>query len=423
VGEGGTVTVAGTVVAEPRPLRFGGLGVTLGVDRVTTAAGSWRTRERAGLVLPARTPVGAPGLGDRLVVRAGVAPAPRGDPLGRVPPVELRRADVVSRVAARAPALTVTERVRAAARRVALETLPADRAGLLAGLALGDTSIMPGDVEAAFRAAGLTHLVAVSGANVAIVLAAGLGPLLLAGAGRGATALAGTVIVAAFVVLTRWEPSVLRAGAMAAIGLAGLAAGRGPGGRRALCLAASLLLLTDPALSSALGFVLSVSATAGVLWAGPAVTALLPGWLPMRVRGPVGVVLGAQAGAVGVLALAGAQVPPGAVLANLLAVPLAPAPMLLGLLTALTAPVAPALAAVACALAGPFLAALIAVARWAATLPGAGGDPLTGWARIVPPLIALALAAAGQARRTADARATAEKRAGAGAGGVVGAKR
>ena len=165
-GEGGTVTVGGTVAAEPRRLRSGGLGITLAVDRVTTATGSWRTRERAGLVLPASTPAGTPGLGDRLVVRGGVVPAARGDPLGRVPLAELRRVDVVSRVPARAPALTATGRVRAAARRVALATLPADRAGQLAGLALGDTSIMAGDVEAAFRAAGLTHLVAVSGANV-----------------------------------------------------------------------------------------------------------------------------------------------------------------------------------------------------------------------------------------------------------------
>jgi competence protein ComEC len=180
-GEGGTVTVAGTVAAEPRRLRSGGLGITLAVDRVITATGSWRTRERAGLVLPARTTAGTPGpgtpgpgtpgpgtpgLGDRLVLRGGVVPAARGDPLGRVPVVELRRADLVSLDPARAPALTVTERVRAGARRVALATLPAERAGLLAGLALGDTSIMAGDVEAAFRAAGLTHLVAVSGANV-----------------------------------------------------------------------------------------------------------------------------------------------------------------------------------------------------------------------------------------------------------------
>ena len=247
------------------------------------------------------------------------------------------------------------------------------------------------------------------------MLGAGLWPLLLAGTGRKPAALAGVAIVAGFAVLTRWEPSVLRASVMAAIALAGMATGRGPGGRRALCLAASLLLLTDPALSFALGFVLSVAATAGVLWAGPAMTALLP--LPRRMRGPAGVVLGAQAGASGVLALAGASVPPGAVLANLLVAPLAPAPMLLGLVAALAAPAAPALAAVACTLAGPFLAALIAVARWAATLPGAGGGAVTGWPRIVPPLIALVLVAVGQARRAADARASAERRAAAGSAG------
>jgi competence protein ComEC len=95
-----------------------------------------------------------------------------------------------------------------------------------------------------------------------VVLAAGLWLAGLAGAGRRALAAVGVAVVVLLVVVTRWEPSVLRAGVMAGLVLFGVATGRGPGSRRALCLAVVVLLLADPALVGALGFQLSVAATA-----------------------------------------------------------------------------------------------------------------------------------------------------------------
>ena len=113
-------------------------------------------------------------------------------------------------------------------------------------MALGDTSLLPAELEGDFRAAGLTHLMAVSGANLAVVLAAGLWLAGVGGAGRRVLAVVGIVLVVLLVVVTRWEPSVLRAGVMAGLVLLGVATGRGPGGRRALCLAVVVLLLADP---------------------------------------------------------------------------------------------------------------------------------------------------------------------------------
>jgi competence protein ComEC len=81
--------------------------------------------------------------------------------------------------------LRASEVVRDAARRRALATLAPERAGLLVGMALGDTSLLPGDLERDFRAAGLTHLMAVSGANLAVVLGAGLWLAGIAGPGAG----------------------------------------------------------------------------------------------------------------------------------------------------------------------------------------------------------------------------------------------
>jgi competence protein ComEC len=160
-GRPGVVEVAGTVAEEPRPLAHQARWVVLSVQRVGMGVGTWRTRERAGVVLPAAA--GPLGAGDRLRLRAGVGRARRADRLGQRPPVVLRH----PRVEARAPPTSVvlrgSEALRAAARRSALASLPPDRAGLLVGMALGDTSLLPRELDGAFRAAGLSHLVAVSG--------------------------------------------------------------------------------------------------------------------------------------------------------------------------------------------------------------------------------------------------------------------
>ena len=403
-GRPGRVEVAGAVAEEPRRVRYGGTWVVLTVDRVRAGGRTRRTRERAAVVLASgRGGDGRLGVGDRLRLRGSVAAARWSDALGRQPPVVLRHPVIQERAppqgAVAGAVLRASEAVRDAARRRALATLAPERAGLLAGMALGDTSLLPADLERDFRAAGLTHLMAVSGANLAVVLAAGLWLAGVAGAGRRALAGVGVVLVVLLVVVTRWEPSVLRAGVMAVLVLSGVATGRGPGGRRALCLAVVVLLLADPSLAGALGFQLSVAATAGVLWLGPVTARALPAPIPERARRAVGMTLGAQATAVPALALALGPVSPAGLPANLLGLPLAGGPMLLGVVAAATAPVTPWAATLACRLADPFLAALIAVARWAAGLPG-GSITLTGPARAGPAVVVLVVLAVVLGRRS-----------------------
>jgi competence protein ComEC len=105
--------------------------------------------------------------------------------------------------------------------------------------------------------------------------------------------------------------------------LLGVVTGRGPGGRRALCLAVLVLLLADPGLAGALGFQLSVAATAGVLWVGPLATRAVPRWLPDRARTAAGITLGAQVVALPALALALGRFSPASLPANLAGLPLA----------------------------------------------------------------------------------------------------
>ena len=408
--EGEAVTVRGTVGGEPRQTRYGGRLVGLTVSRVEHGRGAWRTRERATVILPAGA--GPVSLGDQLTLAGTVRPAMRTDPLGWRPAVDLRQPAVLARSPSRSVPLRLTGIVRSRARDQALASLPPEPAGLLAGMALGDTSILRGDVEAAFNAAGLTHLTAVSGANLALALGVALGLALLLGAGRPTLGVVGMLVIPGFVLLTRWEPSVLRAAVMAVIVLLGVATGRGPGGRRALCLAVTILVLADPALAFSLGFLLSVTATAGILWLAPPLVRALPPRLPEVARVAAASTLAAQAAALPVAALATGTLPLAGLPANLLAIPLAAAPMLLGLLNAVLAIPAGWAADLACLAAAPFLAALIQVARWAQAL----GEPVAlpaGPARLlvlaIPAVFAVAChRAAG--KRAAGKRAFATQR-------------
>jgi competence protein ComEC len=79
--------------------------------------------------------------------------------------VVLRNPTMGSWAPASSPALRASEAVRSEARQRTLETLAPERAGLLVGMALGDTSLLPPELDRDFRAAGLTHLMAVSGTH------------------------------------------------------------------------------------------------------------------------------------------------------------------------------------------------------------------------------------------------------------------
>lgn len=205
---------------------------------------------------------------------------------------------------------------------------PTERA-LMAGFLLGDTRELPRDVEAQFRASGLTHLLAVSGANVAFVLAL-VRPLLRRLLLR-AQLVAGLTVLLVFGTMTRWEPSVLRACAMAACSMTALYLGRPTAGVRVLALAVVALVLADPFLVHSIGFLLSCGASAGIAVLAPAITARVPG--PHWLREPLGVTLAAQIGVAPVLIPVFGSVPLAALPANLVAGPIAGPLTVLGLAT------------------------------------------------------------------------------------------
>ena len=223
----------------------------------------------------------------------------------------------------------------------------AERGGVLAALVLGSAvAPLPAEVRDAFRAAGLSHALAASGFHLSVLL----GVVLAVGRRLGTLArllLAGGAILL-FVVLAGPQPSVMRAVLMGAMALLALESGRQGRPLGLLTLTAALMLLLWPAWLHAVGFQLSVAATAGlVVTAGPLEQGLkrrIPAWLAPTWSAPaLAVPLAAMTWTLPLQLLHFGTVPLYAVPANLVASPLL-TPLTLGALTlALTAVFVPPL--------------------------------------------------------------------------------
>jgi competence protein ComEC len=275
--------------------------------------------------------------------------------------------------------LAVAAGLRETFRAVALE-LGGDGGALLPGLAIGDTSAVDAGLDDALRAASLTHLTAVSGANCAVVvgLVLGIGGALLlprilrVGAALGA--------LGGFVVLVTPEPSVARAAVMGGIVLLAMAGGRPFRGVPVLAAAALILLVGDPWLSRSFGFVLSVLATGALLVLAGPLAGVLGRWMPTPLAALLSVPLSAQLVCAPVLVLLDPALPVYGVPANLLAGVAAPVATIVGLGACVLLAVAPPVGAALAQLAWFPAAWIAAVARVAAGAPGATVDWLPDWA-------------------------------------------
>lgn len=243
------------------------------------------------------------------------------------------RLEVMADVLPGSPLALAGNRVRSALRSSASTAMSPADAALFTGLVIGDDTRQPPWMVEQFRRSGLSHLTAVSGQNVAFLLAAVL-PLLrrLRPWWRWAATLG---LIGWFMSVTRFEPSVLRAGTMAAIAATAYVLGRDPRPVRLVSLAVIGLVLVDPLLARSVGFWLSVGATVGVCVVGPWCAPRLPG--PAWLRLSVGVTVGAQVGVLLPSLLAFGRVPLVSVVANLAAVPVAGFVMLYGLPAGLVA--------------------------------------------------------------------------------------
>ncbi|MCT2223563.1 ComEC/Rec2 family competence protein [Microbacterium paraoxydans] len=219
--------------------------------------------------------------------------------------------------------------------------LPEPGAGLLPGLAVGDTTAVPAAVDVDMRTSGLSHLTAVSGANCAVVVAAVFGIVALSGGTRALRVVLADLALAAFVVLVTPEPSVIRAATMAAAGMLSILVGRPSAGAGILALCVGALLVADPWLASTPGFALSAVASGALILLAPALANGIGRWLPGPLALAIAVPLAAQLACAPVIALFAEQQSLVSVVANLLAEPAAPIATVIGLLACLAAPLPP----------------------------------------------------------------------------------
>lgn len=269
----------------------------------------------------------------------------------------LNRTQVLALTSARG-AVHLSNRLRDVVLRGTAPLAPTTRA-LLAGFLLGDTRAVPDDVVAAYRGSGLSHLLAVSGENVAFTLAL-FGPLLRRLA-LGPRTVAAVAIVLMFATMTRFEPSVLRATALAVVALGSSFVGRPASSIRALALAVIALLVIDPFLVHSVAFLLSCGASAGIAVLSGPIRARLRG--PAWLRDPLAVSLAAQVGVTPVLLATFGTVPIVTPLANLLAAPAAEAVGVYGMLASAVGGIVPALAPVLQQPTAVLIAWITAVAR------------------------------------------------------------
>jgi competence protein ComEC len=320
----GRVAAEMTLVADPVPDGRGGVGVDVRLDGRRLRA---LARTSAAAALDDRL------AGERVIVVGRVAPP---GPTER----RLRHRHLAGRLEVDAVvgwrAGNGVTRVANGLRRTLARggaVLPARQASLLAGLTLGDDRAQPADLTDAFRAAGLTHLLAVSGQNVAFVLVVAgpaltrlrFGPRLVATLG----------VLAGFALVTRFEPSVLRATAMAAVAATGAASGRPASTVRTLALGVTGILLIDPLLATSLGFRLSVAGAAGIVVGATRLEPVLPG--PRWLAAPLSVTLAAQLAVSPLLVASFGAVPVASLPANVLAAPAAGPVMIWGLTGGLVA--------------------------------------------------------------------------------------
>ncbi|MBE7323675.1 ComEC/Rec2 family competence protein [Nocardioides sp. Y6] len=375
------VTVVATVAGDPRPVRRAGLGEATGattvvvrvrVEEITvrvgtgTAAGErvretgWRTA--ADAVVLGDGDWSGVRLGSRITFRALPTSAdgdvaallrPRGSPRVLAPP------DVWWRAA---------EVVRAGV-RTAVEPRPADQRALVPSLVVGDDSELDPRLADDFRTTGLTHLLAVSGTNLTLVLAF----VLLLGRWAGVRGrfrlLLGALAIVGFVLVARGEPSVVRAATMGAVALWALAHDGRDRGIRTLAVAVLLLLGWQPAMSVSAGFALSVLATAGILLVAPLWRDALARWMPRWAAEAIAVPAAAQLACTPVVAGLSGEVSLVAVLANLLVAPAVAPATVLGLVGGLVAIVMPPVGQLVAWPGAWAVGWIVLVARWGAGLP------------------------------------------------------
>ncbi|GAB3691346.1 ComEC/Rec2 family competence protein [Corynebacterium nasicanis] len=271
----------------------------------------------------------APATGTHVLVQASWSEAGRAGVGEVVGNGELR--EVVAPQGMDAVALSVRE----AFRESVAETVGESSRGLVPGMVLGDVGAQLEAETQLYIDTGLSHLSAVSGANVAIVTSFAVITCRLLTLGPRIQVAAATGALLGFVGLVGTEPSVLRAAVTGLVGLLAVVGSTRLEPIHGLCLAVIALCFWDSDLAVSYGFALSVAATAGIIALHPLLfRPLARTGLPEIVVRALAVAISADIVTLPIIALMAGEVSIVSVLANVLVAPAVAPVTVLGLIAA-----------------------------------------------------------------------------------------
>lgn len=244
-----------------------------------------------------------------------------------------------------------------------------DAGALIPGMVLGDTRGQSAEFKETMRRAGLTHLVAVSGANFAIVSAFVLWCMQFIFRTIPARLWATAIALAAFIALVRPSPSVLRAAAMAAVALLAARTYQRRDSLPALGFAIAAVIAIDPWQARDAGFALSVLATGGLLLIAPVIVERLSKYMPEKVAGIIAPPLAAMLACLPIIVALSGFISPVSILANIFAAPFVAPITVVGFVAALISPFSPELAHLLLLLVRPLASAITTIAHQSGRFP------------------------------------------------------
>jgi competence protein ComEC len=242
-----------------------------------------------------------------------------------------------------------------------------DAGALIPGMVLGDTSKQSAQFKDQMKRAGLTHLVAVSGANFAIVSSFVLWCMQFLFRRNNYRIIATAIALSCFIALVRPSPSVLRAAAMAAVLLSAQATKRKTDSLPALGFAIAVVVLGDPWQSRDAGFALSVLATAGLLLFAPVIENHLP--THKKLAGALAPPIAAIVFCSPILVALSGYLSPMSIVANLFAAPFVAPITIIGFIAALVSPFAPAITTLLIFIIRVPAGFIVAIAHWSSGFP------------------------------------------------------
>ena len=242
-----------------------------------------------------------------------------------------------------------------------------DAGALVPGMVLGDTSKQTPEFKDQMKRSGLTHLVAVSGANFAIVSSFVLWCMQFVIKRNKYRMIATAIALTCFIALVRPSPSVLRAAAMAAVLLSAHVMKRKTDSLPALGFAIAAVVLGDPWQSRDAGFALSVLATAGLLLFAPVIQDHLP--THKKLAGALAPPIAAIVFCSPILVALSGYLSPMSIFANLLAAPFVAPITIVGFIGALVSPFAPAITSILIYCIRVPAGVIAAIAKWSSEFP------------------------------------------------------